>query len=391
MFSTHLAGVIDFSALIRERHRVAEKFKGIVHAPYRLESMQQQTWTQTSEGGLSFPPSPPKHEENLSPWLIDVDVNKERDFHEGEVPPVIFISRGRKTSWKKDEVKEEILTGTKEVKSHAFCLLPYHKIALDFHDTHFSKSFPAARTLLGNLGYFVYECNGCFVKDYPNYQLDNISFEYLGGDIISATRHPFSSARAFDARAVYIVQTLAEHLPDKEALFSFVPYNVRERDEESGPYRIEDLPTWISKVASQKQRKTTDASLSQIKQGILEQRCKKLKEDQALGITSLVCVKNELYHLPLLDFCNGRVPLEGALNSLSMPGMIVVSGNSWHFYGFTFMKDDAWKEFMKQSYQLYGIDSTFLEISEKRGYATLRLTPSQNKPFQPCLAQLHYP
>jgi len=126
----------------------------------------------------------------------------------------------------------------------------------------------------------------------------------------------------------------------------------------------------------------------------LEELCKDLPLTRAIGLASKVKIEDEEKHIPMIDFgCDYR-HLNAALNSnfngkIKMPGMIVASGNSFHFYGFELLNQNKWVEFMELIKNIPEVDKNWPDLQLKQGFSMLRITPSRRKLTQPCFLDYH--
>ncbi len=112
-----------------------------------------------------------------------------------------------------------------------------------------------------------------------------------------------------------------------------------------------------------------------------------LKKDDELctGISSFV---SNTQYLVLLDFTipvheENTVLLTKALNPRK--GLLVNSGNSYHFYDYKAYQLEEWKVEMYKALHLPGIDFRYIGHSLLCGYGTLRITTHYNKPILPTI------
>lgn len=117
------------------------------------------------------------------------------------------------------------------------------------------------------------------------------------------------------------------------------------------------------------------------------------KKDYHLGITSLAKTKNgEIFHIPMIDFecpCSGKNILRVAETiKLLRPsgktnGFILESGQSYHYYGIDLLSVRDWLIFMNLCKKVQNVDEKWPELQLKRGYSTLRVSISSQKPHLP--------
>lgn len=109
----------------------------------------------------------------------------------------------------------------------------------------------------------------------------------------------------------------------------------------------------------------------------------------AAGIASPVQTRQGKRHIPMIDFCD-RATLAGVefdLAKLGMHGMIVESGNSFHFYGFETLSEDDWRSFVEETRGFRSIDKNWPDLQLEQGYSMLRITPAYHRLFQPCIVR----
>lgn len=101
-----------------------------------------------------------------------------------------------------------------------------------------------------------------------------------------------------------------------------------------------------------------------------------------MGVCSIVEIADgSKHHIPMLDF--GIEVKDDSLriirNSLSLPrGVLLKSGDSYHYYGYDLMSDENWREWMENLDRRKDspeevIDPNYLDFSLSRGYAALRV------------------
>ena len=109
--------------------------------------------------------------------------------------------------------------------------------------------------------------------------------------------------------------------------------------------------------------------------------------NRAAGIASTVRIGEEKRHIPMIDFQDrsSLADVEFDLDKLGIPGIVVESGNSFHFYGFETLPDGTWKDFVEETRGLHAIDKNWPDLQMAQGYSMLRITPAYHRLFQPCL------
>lgn len=101
-----------------------------------------------------------------------------------------------------------------------------------------------------------------------------------------------------------------------------------------------------------------------------------------MGVCSMVKIADgSKYHVPMLDFCVdvGGDSVRVIRSSLALPkGVMLETGNSYHYYGYDLMADASWLEWMqnimgRKNLLKDVIDENYLDYSIRRGYAALRV------------------
>ena len=114
----------------------------------------------------------------------------------------------------------------------------------------------------------------------------------------------------------------------------------------------------------------------------------------AAGIASPVQTSRGRRHIPMIDFRDERICVEWVretIDKIGMRGMIVDSGNSFHFYGFETLPETEWKDFIEASRNLPMVDEHWPDLQLEQGYSMLRITPSAGRLFQPCVVETYKP
>lgn len=89
-------------------------------------------------------------------------------------------------------------------------------------------------------------------------------------------------------------------------------------------------------------------------------------------------------HILLLDFSCPVTDENTELLKKELPkGLLVNSGNSYHFYGYEVLDFATWQARMHAALLLHGIDHRYIGHRLLDGYGTLRITPNDHKPHTP--------
>lgn len=109
-----------------------------------------------------------------------------------------------------------------------------------------------------------------------------------------------------------------------------------------------------------------------------------------LGIASLVKIKNGgMRHIPMIDFNCGYtienlLKIEKTLHVLGQSkGFLLESGKSYHYYGIELLSVEGWVNFTKSCAGQDIIGKYWPAFQLKRGYSTLRISTSLQKPHLP--------
>ncbi len=119
----------------------------------------------------------------------------------------------------------------------------------------------------------------------------------------------------------------------------------------------------------------------------LEKLCKGLPLSRAIGLASIVQTKYGKRHIPMIDFRGRKLEVENVIKDLSIPGVLVDSGQSYHFYGYELLDEIGWRAFtedLRKGFNL-GIDNNWASFSLLQGFSMLRLVPGKGKLYQPCI------
>lgn len=265
-------------------------------------------------------------------------------------------------------------------------LLPHHKLALQTAK-YWIEKLPHLRERIESLGYtLVDKKDGSNEKTYS----DEWGYENTVNALRILRMSEFPQLHAADARAYEIIDTLAERTGIKEfQLAEFVPKHFHTARSPTLSHTYDDESLVVKPI-----KKLVDLPVLWISK--LEEMCKGLALSRAIGITSRVKTRNGEKYIPMIDF-SARVDWEGdrkiqdTLKKLNIPGMLVLSGASYHFYGFNLLDNSEWKSYMESLKGMWGVDCDWPDLQLQQGYSMLRLTPARGKLSQPCFLEYFEP
>ena len=118
--------------------------------------------------------------------------------------------------------------------------------------------------------------------------------------------------------------------------------------------------------------------------------------DEVVAVCSKVRAAGRDLHWPMLDF-RAEIPaeresaerlLEILCKSLkaigALGGVVMESGNSYHYYGYEPVEPNVWRRFMQRSLLLEPfIDVRYIAHRLESGHAALRVTAARDKPHVP--------
>lgn len=118
------------------------------------------------------------------------------------------------------------------------------------------------------------------------------------------------------------------------------------------------------------------------------------KKDSAehLGFTSFIKKQNGFMgHIPMIDFncpysIENLLKIEKTLYMLAQgKGFLLESGKSYHFYGIKLLSVEEWVNFTKlcAEQDIIGKHWPYFQLQRQRGYSTLRISTSTQKPHLP--------
>lgn len=259
-------------------------------------------------------------------------------------------------------------------------LFPQQKLALVTDEF---QEIPLGQGKLASLGYLSPQLRPPEVEIDGRIARQSVlasDYEYLNSQFIRALRSKRNPwLHAFDARGAEILRRLAEGTDRCSEIkidsFNFGIFSPRDKEDEEYIAREPFVKRAVGKRFSLLRDKLEED---------LEESCKGLRYDKAIGLLSVVNTREGEMHIPMIDF-KSRNFMEVAVNLQS--GMLVASGNSYHFYGFRLMTPDEWKKNMHgleiNSYWNAGVDHVWAKIQLEEGYSMLRITPASTRPFQP--------
>ncbi len=287
-------------------------------------------------------------------------------------------------------------------------LLPGKKLALDLKDPIVAED-PSIVQSVKNAGYSVFKSKYKSGINFPSSKEYDLGFNGLISEdllFFSEEVHRImrtrKSAKKFDERMYRIIQELTDGIErisgveNSKINYQFVTYSLHLKQIGSDYLdQREEIERGIMKVFSVK---ASDAISNR-----LEEILGKIPLSKAVGLRSIVSVNEKNYHIPMIDLAEGidreaRVPTTDGRRDVPImdrfkerlremnfnPGMLVDSGKSFHYYGFNFLQNKEWADFMSESEKLFPfVDEGFLKIQKKSGSAVLRLSPAKIKPYQP--------
>ncbi|MEK6963485.1 MAG: hypothetical protein AABX70_03600 [Nanoarchaeota archaeon] len=206
-------------------------------------------------------------------------------------------------------------------------------------------------------------------------------------EVLATLRNPaLTNLKAADFRATEILTILSDHLPEEAESYTFGIFTPKWRKR---PIEIEYDDVREGELVVKRVKKLVDVHRSWANNS-LEGLVKGLALARAVGLTSRVKTQNGVKHIPMIDFGCGQVAaVRDTLTSLSAEGMIVNSGNSYHFYGFNLLSEAEWQAWIGELENRVNVDEHWPELQRAQDYAMLRLTPSRGKLYQPRFVELY--
>lgn len=261
-------------------------------------------------------------------------------------------------------------------------VFPYHNMIFVLDDHRFDKL--DIENNLKSLGYsIIYKRR----KTTKGKYLDSTSWlKENQEEFLRELRSPLNKEiNAFDYRTRQIMTLLNENIGSNSYQFAeFIP----KRWISKRPYEPDEL-----KLIPVKKLINLPTRWINIK---LEELIKDLPLTRAVGITSRVQTSEGEKHIPMIDFdimdkYESTKHLYSALNTLEIKGMVISSGNSYHFYGFTLLDNSEWIDYIQLLTKIPFVDKKWTKLQLEQGYSMLRLTPSKRKFSQPCFLEYYKP
>jgi hypothetical protein len=124
-----------------------------------------------------------------------------------------------------------------------------------------------------------------------------------------------------------------------------------------------------------------------------------LTPSQLLGVASLVKSKqHEPKHIPMMDFIcppnesNADLLASLLAEGLRMPGFLLDSGRSFHFYGVQLLSEVEWRRFIGKCVLMSGlVDDRYVGHQLVDGYCVLRISSSLKKKRVPIVRRFWGP
>ncbi|MBI2106677.1 hypothetical protein HYT57_01720 [Candidatus Woesearchaeota archaeon] len=205
-------------------------------------------------------------------------------------------------------------------------------------------------------------------------------------ELLSHLRSPdLVEVKAADTRAKAIVNEVLSNLPLEPEHITFAVYSPKRK--KGKPYNPELVINPVKKLIKVPFI-WRDETLESVSKG--------LNLERAVGLTSLVETNSGIKHIPMLDFtCRDIGFVHLTLEELGMTGVVVASGNSYHFYGSSLLDEIEWKDYMEELerdwWEHYSVDNNWVKLQLVQGYSMLRITPAKRKLHQPCLIEKYEP
>lgn len=191
-------------------------------------------------------------------------------------------------------------------------------------------------------------------------------------DAIRAGNHP--GKKSVDPRLTEIVSNISHHLHPRLLTFgTFIPGVKNGYDEDEFHDNSPVLQFYRSNPRRVEQK--------------MEEICLNLHKSRAVGLTSNILKGDDEMHIPMIDFECNMEKARSIAQKIGMPGAIIASGNSYHFYGFSLLSHEKNVNFLNSIKNLDGVDTGWTYYQLKRGYSNLRITPALGKFSQPCFVE----
>lgn len=125
---------------------------------------------------------------------------------------------------------------------------------------------------------------------------------------------------------------------------------------------------------------------------VLLEKIKTMPPDRALAISSKTKIKNEVQHIPMIDFISSDGALEkedviSVTNRLDIPQKIIVdSGNSFHHHNTKqLLSDEGFRNYLEKIAEQPEVGKNWPYFSAYQGFSLLRISPSSTKPNYPII------
>lgn len=259
-------------------------------------------------------------------------------------------------------------------------IFPHHNLVIIKDETSFERRGIEGEGILGHLGYTV-----------SVGRKDNLSTKWGNEnkiELLCALRNKDIPVSALDRRAIEIVEGLTQGISTEGLTYCFGIFNPGAKREIRDTVGYEEIiASWFAVQPVKRLVEDVPSSWATRK---LEELSTGLPLTRAIGLTSRVETSKGVYHIPQIDFAPGvMAPPLSVVEQLGMPGMVVNSGNSTHFYGFKVLDNLQWREFMETLKEIPEVDPYWPKLQLLQGYSMLRITPSKTKLTQPCVQSIY--
>lgn len=140
-------------------------------------------------------------------------------------------------------------------------------------------------------------------------------------------------------------------------------------------------------------RETVRLKREKIMMGNLKSIVDSLEKDTVIGVLSKFSRKNEIYHIPLMDFScaasgTNLKMVEWFLKEIGQQGIILSSGRSYHYYGVNPMGKKEWSNFLGDCLLSGLVDTRYVGHGLKDGCSILRLSACQLRAQVPIIVSI---
>jgi len=193
-------------------------------------------------------------------------------------------------------------------------------------------------------------------------------------------------------------ELLAEQLPNA-ATFRLVIYRDKPRLAERTDARVDHDPErFIAQAAihDDEQDRILQVAREEISQSFWNDLLASLKENFVLTISSKVTLKDGRFaHIPMMDFkCaptaqNVELARKAFKKIGQDHGVLLNSGKSFHYYGYTLLDETAWRAFMGHSLLLSDfVDTRYIGHALINDVCRLRVSLTRLNPFMPTVVDV---